>query len=166
MDFSHPLARGAKVWTAQLADGGTRRILVIVTNAVLVLTPVLVTIFFAIHRHYHNVASHLTLVGYGGLPDRSTRHRVIVPISGVHQGTLEGLHYARLLSDDVTAVHVSIDPEETEKVQPHLDVILNRKSVWPDGSVTDWTGYKWQALGAYVGYGWACAWFGVSPDAG
>src|SRR5512139_3687840 len=35
MDFSHPLARGAKVWTAQLADGGTRRILVIVTNAVL-----------------------------------------------------------------------------------------------------------------------------------
>jgi len=35
----------------------------------------------------------------------------------VHQGTLEGLRYARLLSDDVTAVHVSIDPDETEKVQ-------------------------------------------------
>lgn len=35
MDFSHPLARGAKVWTAQLAGGETRRILVIVTNAVL-----------------------------------------------------------------------------------------------------------------------------------
>jgi len=42
---------------------------------------------------------------------------VIMPISGVHQGTLEGLRYARLLSDDVTAVHVSIDPVETEKVQ-------------------------------------------------
>jgi hypothetical protein len=40
-----------------------------------------------------------------------------MPISGVHQGTLEGLRYARLLSDDVTAVHVSIDPVETEKVQ-------------------------------------------------
>jgi hypothetical protein len=38
-------------------------------------------------------------------------------VSGVHQGTLEGLQYARLLSDDVTAVHVSIDPVETEKVQ-------------------------------------------------
>jgi hypothetical protein len=27
------------------------------------------------------------------------------------------LNYARLLSDDVTAVHISIDPDETEKVQ-------------------------------------------------
>jgi hypothetical protein len=35
MNFSHPLARGAKVWTAQLANGETTRILVIVTNAVL-----------------------------------------------------------------------------------------------------------------------------------
>src|SRR5512141_221846 len=40
-----------------------------------------------------------------------------MPISGVHQGTLEGLHYARLLSDDVTAVHISIDAAETEKVR-------------------------------------------------
>jgi hypothetical protein len=40
-----------------------------------------------------------------------------MPVSGVHQGTLEGLRYAKLLSDDVTAVHVSIDPLETEKVQ-------------------------------------------------
>ncbi len=84
---------------------------------VLVLTPVLVAIFFAIHRHYHDVASRLTLSGFGGLPDRATRHRVIVPISGVHQGTLEGLRYARLLSDDVTAVHVSIDPTETERLR-------------------------------------------------
>jgi hypothetical protein len=45
------------------------------------------------------------------------RHRVIMPISGVHQGTLAALHYARLLSNDVTAVHVSIDPTETEKIQ-------------------------------------------------
>ncbi len=84
---------------------------------VLVLTPVLVTIFFSIHHHYKDVAGHLTLAGFEGLPARHARHRVIMPISGVHQGTLEGLRYARLLSDDVTAVHVSIDPAETEKVQ-------------------------------------------------
>ncbi|MEK4035489.1 hypothetical protein WOA01_22020 [Methylocystis sp. IM2] len=35
MEFTHPLARGAKVWTAQLGNGETRRILVIVTNAAL-----------------------------------------------------------------------------------------------------------------------------------
>ncbi len=40
-----------------------------------------------------------------------------MPISGIHQGTLEALRYAKLLSDDVTAIHVSIDPVETEKVQ-------------------------------------------------
>jgi len=84
---------------------------------VLILTPLLVLVFFSIHRHYRDVAGHLTLEGFAGSPVRRARHRVIMPISGVHQGTLEGLHYARLLSDDVTAVHVSIDPADTEKVK-------------------------------------------------
>ena len=64
---------------------------------VLILTPVLVTVFFAIHGHYRNLARRLTLSGFDGFPDRQSRHRVIMPISGVHQGTLEGLRYARLL---------------------------------------------------------------------
>ncbi len=84
---------------------------------VLILTPLLVKIFFTIHHHYKDLASHLTLDKFGGLPARRTRHRVILPISGIHQGTLEALRYAKLLSDDVTAVHVSIDPVETEKVK-------------------------------------------------
>ncbi|MBI3739157.1 MAG: APC family permease, partial [Chloroflexi bacterium] len=84
---------------------------------VLILTPLLVTIFFSIHHHYHQLAESLSLEDFGGLPARQTRHRVIIPVSGVHQGTLEALRYARLLSDDVTAVHVSIDARETEKVQ-------------------------------------------------
>ncbi|MBI1792591.1 MAG: APC family permease [Chloroflexi bacterium] len=84
---------------------------------VLLLTPLLVMIFFSIHHHYHNVAEHLSLEDFGGLPARHARHRVIMPISGVHQGTMDALRYARLLSDDVTAVHVSIDAAETEKVQ-------------------------------------------------
>lgn len=44
------------------------------------------------------------------------RNRVVVLISGVHQGSLAALRYARRLSDDITAVHVSIDPAETKKV--------------------------------------------------
>ena len=84
---------------------------------VLLLTPILVMIFFTIHHHYKDLASHLTLDKFSGLPARHTRHRVIMPVSGIHQGTLEALRYAKLLSDDVTAVHVSIDPAETEKVQ-------------------------------------------------
>jgi hypothetical protein len=84
---------------------------------ILIVTPMLVLFFFGIHKHYKSVAHRLSLDGFRGVPARRTRHRVIVPISGVHQGTLEGLRYARLLSDDVTAVHVSLEPAETEKVQ-------------------------------------------------
>lgn len=83
---------------------------------VLVLTPVLVTIFFAIHRHYKNLAKNLTLEDYQ--PPRSIRrHRVLLLLSNVHRGTIQALNYARSLSDDVTAIHVSLDPLDAEKVQ-------------------------------------------------
>lgn len=84
---------------------------------VLIIIPLLVRMFFTVHSHYKDLASQLTLEKFKGLPARRTRHRVIMPVSGVHQGTLEGLRYAKLLSDDVTAVHISMDPSETEKVQ-------------------------------------------------
>jgi len=84
---------------------------------VLIIIPFLVRVFFTIHHHYKDLASHLTLDNFMGLPARATRHRVIMPLSGVHQGTLDALRYAKLLSDDVTAVHVSIDDAEAEKVQ-------------------------------------------------
>ncbi len=94
---------------------------------VLIVIPILVAIFFTIHRHYKDLAAHLTLDKFRGLPSRHTRHRVILPISGIHQGTLEALRYAKLLSDDVTAVHVSIDPSETDKVQ-------KKWKTWGDGT--------------------------------
>ncbi len=83
---------------------------------VLILTPILVAVFIAIHRHYRQLAGKLSLENYG-TPPRLTRHRVIMPVSGVHRGSLAALRYAKSLSDDVTAVHVSIDPEEAGKIQ-------------------------------------------------
>jgi amino acid transporter len=84
---------------------------------VLILIPILVTILWLIHRHYFGVAKRLSLENYGEPPPYTGRHRVIVPVSNVHQGTLAALRYAHMLSDDVTAVHVSTEPGETEKVQ-------------------------------------------------
>jgi amino acid transporter len=84
---------------------------------VLLLTPALVTIFFSIHHHYKNLAKRLSLENVGAIPPHRIRHTVIVPVSGIHQGSLSALHYARILSDDVTAVHVSIDPTEADKVR-------------------------------------------------
>lgn len=84
---------------------------------VLILIPFLVAVFSAIHGHYKNLARQLSLENVGVIPPYTSRHRVIMPISGVHQGTLAALRYARMLSDDITAVHVSIDPAEAEKVK-------------------------------------------------
>lgn len=84
---------------------------------VLILIPTLIAIFYMIHRHYRNLAKKLSLNNFNSIAPHTTRHRVLMPLSGVHLGTLAALRYARMLSDDVTAVHVSIDSEETEKVR-------------------------------------------------
>ena len=83
---------------------------------VLIVSPLLVLMFSGIHRHYQRLAASLSLENFGP-PGRTVRHRVIMPLSGVHRGSLLALRYARTLSDDITAVHVSIDPEEAEKIQ-------------------------------------------------
>jgi hypothetical protein len=83
---------------------------------ILLLIPGLVYAFYAIHRHYRRLAQHLSLEAYGPVaPVR--RHRVLIPISGVHRGSLAALDYALSLSHDVTAVHVSLDAVEAEKVR-------------------------------------------------
>lgn len=83
---------------------------------VLVVTPIFISVLFRIHRHYAGMASGLSLENYGEPPPYNIRHRVIVPISNVHQGTLAALRYARMLSEDITAVHISMEPGDTEKV--------------------------------------------------
>ena len=83
---------------------------------IVILVPTLVLIFFRIHYHYKRLARQLSLEDYGA-PPRVGRHRVIVPIGGVHRGSLAALAYAKALSRDVTAVHVALDAAEAEKVR-------------------------------------------------
>jgi amino acid transporter len=83
---------------------------------VVVIIPTLVVVFFQIHRHYADLAGKLSLDHFGAAP-RTSRQRVILAIGGVHRGTIAGLSYAKALSDDITAVYVSMDPEETAKVR-------------------------------------------------
>jgi amino acid transporter len=84
---------------------------------VIILMPMLIGIFLWIKNHYSGLADNLSLENYGEPPPYNVRHRVLVPMSNVHQGTLAALRYARILSDDVTAVHISMEPEDTEKVR-------------------------------------------------
>jgi amino acid transporter len=83
---------------------------------VLLVMPLLVVLFLRIHQHYLDLAARLSLERYGE-PPRVLRQCVIIPLSGVHRGSIEALRYARSLSDDITAVHVSIDPTEAEAVR-------------------------------------------------
>lgn len=92
---------------------------------VIALVPVLVMGFLTVQRHYLKVAEQLSLERFGS-PPHIRRHRVIVPIGGVHRGVLHALHYARTLSPDVTAVLVDVDPEETRKV-------VQKWQKWGDG---------------------------------
>jgi amino acid transporter len=92
---------------------------------VLLVLPAFVLVFLAIRAHYRQTAEQLSLQHYGA-PPQSGRHRVILPISNVHRGTMEALRYARALSHDVTAVHVSLDSDEAERLRAKWDL-------WGDG---------------------------------
>ncbi len=83
---------------------------------IVILIPSLVFVFFQIHGHYKALAKRLSLDTFGA-PARVRRNRVVLPIGGVHRGTLHALNYARSLSDDVTAVHIALDQTEEDKVR-------------------------------------------------
>jgi hypothetical protein len=42
---------------------------------------------------------------------------VIIPISGVQKAVIHAVKYAKALSDDVSAVYVCLDQEETKRIQ-------------------------------------------------
>lgn len=83
---------------------------------VILSTPILVSIFFAIHHHYKSLAQKLSLQNIKH-PRRIIRNRVIMPVAGVHNGTLKALKFAETLSDDITVVHIGIDPIESAKME-------------------------------------------------
>jgi amino acid transporter len=83
---------------------------------VVVLIPVLVTMFRAIRRHYLDMATQLSTEGVEGL--RPIRHEVIVPISGIHRGVVRALEYAKAIANQhVTALYINIDEEATNKLR-------------------------------------------------
>ena len=82
---------------------------------IIMLIPILVMHFLAIHRHYEKVATQLSLKGLA-VPDKK-HNTVIVPIGGVHRAVVQALEYARTLSDDVRAVYVDVDPHATQEIR-------------------------------------------------
>jgi amino acid transporter/nucleotide-binding universal stress UspA family protein len=133
--------RGGNWFAATLVNGAgaliTFVVLIVITVtkfthgawAVVVLIPLLVLMFRAINGHYRLVAAQLRLDGANPSRPRM-RHRIVVPVSGMHRGVLPALDYARSLSSngghEITAVYVEINPENTEEVRKQWQV-------WGDG---------------------------------
>ena len=87
---------------------------------IVLLLPLMVMSFYAIHRHYVSLAQDLSLEHYGETPP-AQRHRVLIPVSTIHRGTLEALDYALSLSDDVTAIYISVDQEQKTALERKWD---------------------------------------------
>jgi len=83
---------------------------------VLILIPTLVSIFYAIHKHYLQLADDLSLTDFKPFPVLHNQ-QVIIPISGVHKGTLKAVGYARSVSNDIKAVFVASEESQTQRVQ-------------------------------------------------
>lgn len=123
------LAQGNKGWKWKIIVNGVGALSTAVVTLIFAVTkftdgawiivlllPTIVFSFFAIHRHYQSLADDLSLDNFGE-PTPAIRHRVIIPVAGIHRGTLEALQYARTLSDDITAVHILLDSEERKSVE-------------------------------------------------
>jgi amino acid transporter len=82
---------------------------------VIFLIPTLVFIFFRIKGHYRSVARQLSLEGYR--PRQGLRHHVLVLAPDIHQGVIPALQYARTISEDAKALHISIDPTREKRVR-------------------------------------------------
>ncbi len=83
----------------------------------LIVIPVLVVVFRHIRIHYRQVAEQLSLSGVEFSAENSPHPRVVVPVSGVHRGTLEAMAYAQSISSDVTAVFIELEPGGAEGIR-------------------------------------------------
>lgn len=86
---------------------------------VVVLIPIMVVGFLAIHNHYTATAKELSLEGLE--PPPPIRNTVIVPISTLHRGVITALKYAQAIADgqphSIVAVHIASDEEQARKIR-------------------------------------------------
>jgi amino acid transporter len=85
--------------------------------------PIVVSLFLAVQRHYRYVAARLSIQGvepksYPLRPKvKVVKHPAVVLVGQLHRGTLDALDYARLIGDEVVAVHVDIGLTDRAKLQ-------------------------------------------------
>ncbi|MGD9712477.1 MAG: APC family permease [Thermomicrobiales bacterium] len=82
---------------------------------VMVMVPLLVLMMLRIHKHYELAKRELAVLT--PLDPADIHHTVIVPIANLNRVARQTLAYARSISENVTALHISDDEESIEKVK-------------------------------------------------
>jgi amino acid transporter len=83
---------------------------------VIVLIPLLIAMFKKIQWHYKMADWQLSLAMYDR-PKQPPPNIVVMPIGSVNRAVVIALDYIRQRAQDIRAVHVDVDPEETVKVK-------------------------------------------------
>jgi hypothetical protein len=79
--------------------------------------PVLVYAFVRIQAHYRDVAADLSLRGIPPSLRPYQPPRVVIPVAGVHRGTIEAVRFARSIASNVTGIYVELDPAATARIR-------------------------------------------------
>ncbi len=83
---------------------------------VVILIPVLVTIFFRIHHHYQEVRRRLSVSDLQGPPPAAPVIHLVL-VSDIHAAALRQVQFVRSLGFRWVAVHVETSPEKTAEVR-------------------------------------------------
>jgi amino acid transporter len=92
----------------------------------IILIPLLVVMFLRVRSHYREVGQELSLNGLPPSLKPMPPSRVVIPISGVHRGIVNAVDFARGISNNITAVYVELEPNETQDVRDKW------QRWWPD----------------------------------
>jgi len=87
---------------------------------ILLFIPFMIYIFRSIKQHYRNMAEQLSLPHEyfaESFKRPKAENLVVVPIASPTRVVAETLRYARSISDDVIALHVTTDPEEGKMIE-------------------------------------------------
>lgn len=82
---------------------------------VIIALAALMTIFLGIRRHYNYLAKELEVEPSDTVP--KVKMTVLLLVPRLHKGILQAIAYAQSLSEDVRAVHVTLDSQSVAKIK-------------------------------------------------
>jgi amino acid transporter len=84
---------------------------------VLVLIPILVGVMWFIRHEYDTAAKELEVDRTRVYGPPNKRSRVIIPVPDLSRAVIRSVQFGRTISEDVRAVHITIDSESTEELR-------------------------------------------------